>query len=181
MLNDPTQLQRCGAAAVLLLLLAVLIETPASGEIGWSQVDYVKHVGPATVSPMTPEQVRFTSGGDSVLVRFADGHSREELWAVGEQTDHIPAALLRQAQEAVRGTPLRRVDFQVPHAPAAEIFEMRATDLTLQVDRRGGRIVRIAVCRSAEPCVLLDQLLAMERATDALIGRTEQQLHRQGK
>ncbi len=155
---------------------------PAHAELGWSEADYIREVGPANGSPMTPDQVRFTArNGASVLARFADGQSREELWVVGEPSDGIPAALLAEAQALVKGTPVRRVEFHLAHMPTAEIFEAHASGVIVQVDRRAGRSVRIARCPEPGPCLLLDQGLAMERATDDLMARTEQQLRRQGK
>jgi hypothetical protein len=183
MLNEASRLHRCCRAVAGVARLAVLLGvTPAYAELGWQQADYIKHVGPATASPMTPDQVRFTSpGGGSVLVRFAGGRSREELWQMDRGLEGLPAALRRQAEAAVKGTPVRRVDFHLEHAAAAEVFEAHANHVTIQVDRRAGQIVRIGRCRGPDPCVLLDQRLTMERATDDLMARTEQQLRRQGK
>ena len=165
------------SAALLGVLLAAL---PAHAELGWRQTDYITHVGPATVSPLTPEQVRFTSpSGGGVLVRFVAERSQEELWRVGQHDAVIPSVLLQQARAALKGTPVRRIEFQLEHAPAAEIFEAHSQDVTVQVDVRRDAIVRIGRCRGPNPCVLLDQLLATERATDDLLGRTERLMRQQ--
>jgi len=170
------------ADAVLLAAALMLIAPmPASAELGWTRDDYVQHVGRAGGPTMTPGQVSFVAPhGTSVIVRFADGHSREELWALGPGTAGIPPTLLEQAQTLVKGTPARRVTFRLSKAVPAEVFEQRTGDVTIQVDRRGERIVRIVQC-NAPPCVLLDQWLGMERATDDLLARSEQQLQRQRK
>jgi hypothetical protein len=154
----------------VLLIGAVLMATPAAAELGWQAADYVAHVGRAVSSP-TADPVRFAAplGGGSVLVRFADGHSREEFWTSGTRTDLIPTALQEAAAAAVTGTPVRRVDFHLARAPVAEIFETHTGDVTIQVDRRAGRIVHIARCYA--PCVLLGQQLDVERAMASVLAR----------
>ncbi len=162
-------------------LAAVLLSAvPAVADLGWEQADYVKNFGQAAGSSLAPDQVRFSGPrGASLIVRFADGHSIEELWIPGEHSDTVPAALREEAESAIKGAPQRRVDFHLKNAVAVEIFETHNGELTLNVDRRAGKIVHIGRCRGK--CILLDQVLGMQIATDNALWRAEQQRPRQLK
>lgn len=158
------------------------ISSTTWAELGWTEADYVKRLGAASRSPLTPKEARFVApGGGSVVVIFADDRSREEAWLIDRDTGFVPSELLRRAQAAVQGTPVRRVEFHLEGASAAEIFEVRDDQVTLQVDYRNHAVVRVGQCRTAEPCTLLDRLLAMERMTDDLGARTQAQMRREGR
>jgi len=160
----------------------LLLATPASAELGWTEADYVKHFGAAQRAPLTPTEARFSgSGGGSLLVVFADGHSIEEAWSIDRDNSFVPAKLLQRARAAAKGEPVRRVQFHHHDAIPAEIFEVHGQHDTLQVDRRNGGIVHIVRCPAAKACTLLDRLLAMERTTDDLLTRMEMQMHREGR
>lgn len=161
-------------------LVTLGLSSTSRAELGWTETEYVKRLGPAGRSPLTPNEARFAApGGGSVVVIFAEGRSREEIWLVDRDTSFVPPALLKQAQAAVQGTPVRRVEFHLEGAPAAEIFEVHDEHVTLQVDYRNHAVVRIGLCRAAEPCTLVDRLLAMERMTDDLGARTQEQMRRE--
>ncbi|MBI3783073.1 MAG: hypothetical protein HY270_06710 [Deltaproteobacteria bacterium] len=149
----------------------VLVSTPALGELGWKEADYAKHYGSPQKSPLTPDQVRFDRpGGGMLLLRMADGRSQEELWVVERDEKAIPEALRKQAREATKSKkPARVVRFKVPLAPAAEIYETTKGRQTIQVDVRNRGFRSVALCLKSKPCILLDQILNIERQTDALI------------
>ena len=173
--SSPARVFRLWVVAALLLS-----GVPARAELGWSEADYAKHFGPALHSPTTADEAQFVvKGRGQVVVMFSQGHSTEEAWLIAGPPTFVPPDVLREARRMVRGTPVRRVDFRLPRAPAAQIFETRTKSGGLQVDYRNGAIVRIARCRGPQPCVLLDRFLAIDRNTDALMARTEAAMRRE--
>jgi hypothetical protein len=160
----------------------VLLAAAASAELGWTETDYVKHFGAGQRAPRTPNEARFSgSGGGSVLVVFADGRSTEEAWSIDRDLSFVPAKLLQRARAAVKGKPVRRVQFHRQGALPAEIFEVHGRRDTLQVDYRNGGIIHIVRCPAAKSCTLMDRLLGMERVTDDLLTRLETQMRREGR
>jgi hypothetical protein len=144
----------------------------AQADLGWSEAQYVKRYGAPGKSPITPDQVRFERpAGGMLLVRFASGRSREELWEVDRDNKAVPERLMKGARKIASGKPTRVIEFKTPRAPAAELYEQRQGAETIRVDMRNRSIRRIAVCSASrqEPCVLFDQALNTERQTDALL------------
>jgi hypothetical protein len=166
------------------LVAALLAGTghPARAELGWSEAQYVKRFGAALRSPLSANEAQFVvKDRGQVVAIFSHGRSVEEAWLIQQQPSFVPADLLRQARQMIRGTPARRVDFHLPRAPAAQIFESRVGGIEMQVDYRNGAIMRIDRCRGPQPCVLLDRFLAIDRNTDALMARTAEQMRREGR
>ena len=162
--------------------VSALLATSASAELGWTEADYVKHFGAAQRSPPTPNEARFSGpGGGSLLVVFTDGHSTEEAWSIDRDISFVPAKLLQRARAAVKGKPVRHVQFHRRDAIPADIFEVRGRHDTLQVDYRNHGIIHIVRCPAGKTCTLLDRLLAMERTTDDLLTRMEMQMRREGR
>lgn len=148
----------------------------AEAALGWREADYVNRFGKPIRSPLTPNEVQFTTKGGSLMVLFADGRSREEAWLLTRDDRSVPPLLLKQARAVVHGSLKSRVDFRSERVPPAEMFETQVDGVTVQVDQRRGAIARIGCCRAAQPCTLLDRLLAMERTTDDLMARTQARL-----
>ena len=166
--------------ALLAVALAVGLATPTLAELGWKEADYVKRFGKAEHSPLAKGEVSFAGpGGGRILVIFANDRSCEEAWLIDRDAGFVPRTLMRQAQAATKGKPVRRVEFKLEHTPAAEIFEARNKRGMLQVDVRNGGIVRVAQCRGVEKCVLFDRLIAIDLATDDLLARAAAQMRRE--
>ena len=162
----------------LVLLSAVQL---AQAELGWREAEYVKHFGKAIRSPMVQNEAQFTTKGGSLVVIFVDGRSSEEAWLLTRDDRSVPAHLLEQARAAVKRTLKKRVDFRSERVPPAEMFEAQFDGVTVQVDQRRGAIARIGCCHAAQPCTLLDRLLAMERTTDDLVARTQARLKQENR
>lgn len=166
----------------LVAALVVGVGNPARAELGWSEAQYVKRFGLALHSPLSANEAQFVVKDHGQIVAiFSHGRSVEEAWLIQRQPSFVPPDVLRQARRMIRGTPARRVDFRLPRAPAAQIFESRVKGIEIQVDYRNGAIMRIDRCRGPQPCVLLDRFLTIDRNTDALIARTEAALRREGR
>jgi len=147
-------------------------ESFVSKELGKTEADYEARYGPASKSPMTPDQIAFSAAGGARLVaRTADGRSVEELWCVADDGTGMPAALATRGAQLLGAhpTPSRTVEFQSVGHAAAEIFEVPDGDGTIIVDRRRGAIRCVALCAQRTDCQLLDLTLQTERRMDELI------------
>ena len=85
-------------------------------EMGKTEQDYVQRYGPATKSPMTPDQVAFeVAPGTRLVVRFVSGSSIEELWLLAPDLRGLPEAVAAEA---------KKIDLQFSCAP--EMFIINA-------------------------------------------------------
>ena len=169
-----------GIAAAAILLSAITVSS-ARAELGWTESDYAKQFGAPERAALTPDQARFTGpGGGSVLVLFAAEHSVEEAWSIDRDASFVPPDLMKRAQQATKGQPIRHVTFRRSNAPAADIFEVRDQQTRLQVDYRNGGVIRIVRCPADKACTMIDNFLRMELATDELLARMEAQMRREG-
>ncbi len=173
---------RLVALSLLLLGLAACSHDAIQQELGKTEQDYVARFGKATKSPMTPDQVAFTAGsGTRLVVRFNSGRSVEELWLVGSQPQAVPKPLLHLSQSIAPGEkPDRSMVFKSETSTPVEVFDRVVGKGMLQVERRSGHLTRLAVCSDSSSCLLLNQVLQSEKATDALMVRGEAQLRREG-
>ena len=151
-------------------------------EMGKTEQDYVQRYGPATKSPMTPDQVAFdVAPGTRLVVRFASGSSVEELWLLAPDLSGLPEAVAAEAKKIEPGQkPVRTIVFESESSTPVEFFERPVGDGALQFERRAGQFTRIALCAKRDSCDLLNQVVQSEKATDDLMGRAAAAMRREG-
>jgi hypothetical protein len=152
-------------------------------EMGKSEQDYVQRYGPATTSPMTPDQAAFNvAPGTRLVVRFAGGRSVEELWLLAPDLRGLPEPIAAEARKIQPDQkPVRTIVFESESSTPVEFFEQPSGDGTLQFERRAGQFTRVALCAKRDSCNLLNQVVQSEKATDDLMGRAAAAMRRQGR
>jgi len=151
-------------------------------QMGKSEQDYVQRYGPATKSPMTPDQVAFNVvPGTRLVVRFVGGSSVEELWLLAPDLRGLPEAVAAEARKIQPGQkPVRSIVFESESRTPVEFFEQPVGEGSLQFERRAGQFTRVALCANRGSCNLLNQVVQSEKATDALMGRAAAAIRREG-
>ncbi|MBI4518458.1 MAG: hypothetical protein HY699_21870 [Deltaproteobacteria bacterium] len=148
------------------------VDTVVPNELGRTQAAYTGQFGAATSSPVTPDRVVFTAApGTRLVARFVAGKSVEELWIIDADGAGVPAALAERAQAllASEPAPVRTIVFRAEGRPHAETFEEALGAGLLRVERRNGRLSRIALCADRTACVMLGQMQESELAVDEMM------------
>ena len=153
------------------------------GHLGRTLDEYGTRYGKAITSPVTPDQIAYDpKPGLHLTVRVVDGRSVEELWLTENDGDGVPEELLQRARALVASdvTPARTVAFKLRNRPPAEVLEVPAGTGLVQIERRAGKLTRVALCVEPQACRLLGYAQANEKSTDSLLAIAEEALRQQG-
>ncbi|MBI1813524.1 MAG: hypothetical protein HYR72_00955 [Deltaproteobacteria bacterium] len=175
-------MRRAIAAALVLLIGACHRDTSVPGELGRSQDEYGARYGAATTSPVTPDQIGYTAApGTRLIARFADKRSVEELWIIDGDGQGLPEVLAQRARGLLGPdkTPLKTITFKGEGKSPADLFEEPAGTGVLRVDRRFGRLSRVALCAETAKCRMLDYLQKSEQDTDAMMAAAAKAMREQ--
>ncbi len=175
-------MRRAIVAALLLLIGGCHRDSSVPGELGRSPDEYGARYGAATTSPMTPDQIGYSAApGTRLIARFADKRSVEELWIIDDDGQGLPEVLAQRAREllAPDKTPLKTIAFKGEGKSPAQVFEQPAGTGVLFVDRRGGRLSRVALCADATACRMLDYLHKSEQETAAMMAAAAKAMQEQ--